>query len=772
MVSDFKFTLTILDEYGNKAEELDLNSYDLVESNDNNVLFYLGMTDDGDPSINVSINNIDNMKNKKMILKATHVKTQKSIEKNLYIVKEEDKLKGTVNITGTPIEGRTLSAEIAGLPGNIEDVRYKWYVKKPNGDYELVQSGISKDLVLKSEYVGADIKVEVEAMNYLDTVTSNEVTVKSNDVAPIINGIQDKEIKAGDVAKFNAGENLDGITGQDSEGNTLTVTVEGQVEIPDAGTNKEFEIKYLVKDKNGYETVEIRKVTVTNQVPRISGLKEIIITEGDSYNVETGVTAEDHEDGTITNIVYPTDDLTKLDAGLHRIKYSVTDSDGNTTEEERTVIVNRKTSLVGPTITGINDIELKVGQVDAFNAGHQLTNVTVSDDIDAPEKIKVTVSGTVGKPAAGTDETYELTYTAVDSDSNTTVEKRNVTVTNRIPTISGLTEITINKGETADVRVGVTANDYEDGEITNIVYPTDDLSQLDVGTHKIKYSVTDSDNNTVELERTVVVEEKLVSAGPEIQGANNITLKVSQVDEFNNNHKLTGVTVIGNVDAGLMPTVSGEVGKPVAGKNEVYELTYTVEDKDGNRREVVRKVTVTNQLPVISGLNAMAVTEGENIDLKSGITVHDFEDGDITNNLVCLTDLNTLTVGENIVQYSVSDADGNIVTGERKVIVLEKEEQKPEEKPEIPSEPEVPSEPEKPSEPGNGVIVNPETNNGTADKNENSSSNNSNNSGNNSIEVNKADVPNTYDGGIGSYILSGIGSLGLLSILNRRKRRK
>lgn len=341
-----------------------------------------------------------------------------------------------------------------------------------------------------------------------------------------------------------------------------------------------------------------------------------------------------------------------------------------------------------------------------------------------------------------------------------------------------------------------------------------------------------------------------------------------------------------------MPTVSGEVGKPVAGTNEVYQLTYTVEDKDGNRREVVRKVTVTNQLPKISGLNAMAITEGEYIDLKSGITVHDFEDGNITNNLVCLTDLNTLTVGENIVQYSVSDADGNIVTGERKVIVLEKEEQKPEETPEIPSEPEVPSEPEtpsepeipsdseKPSEPGNGIIQLPEisgvefgqgnatinsplsvrvdtidglkellkfteesnfnittiektkeennftiyllkitkkvieraeesyfieikvakdnqqviehleniagnnntnngndvvegeTNNSTTDNNENSSSNNSNNSGNNSIGVNKEDVPNTYDGGIGSYILSGIGSLGLLSILNRKKRRK
>ena len=100
----------------------------------------------------------------------------------------------------------------------------------------------------------------------------------TNDVAPIIKGVQDKEIKAGDVAKFNAGENLNGITGEDSKGNLLTVTVEGQVEIPDAGTNKVFEIKYLVKDKDGNETVKIRKVTVTNQVPRISGLKEIIIT--------------------------------------------------------------------------------------------------------------------------------------------------------------------------------------------------------------------------------------------------------------------------------------------------------------------------------------------------------------------------------------------------------------------------------------------------------------------------------------------------------------
>ena len=65
-----------------------------------------------------------------MTLKATNIKTQKSIEKNIYIVKETEQLNGTVSISGTVIEGRTISADISNLPKDIEDVRYKWYIKK------------------------------------------------------------------------------------------------------------------------------------------------------------------------------------------------------------------------------------------------------------------------------------------------------------------------------------------------------------------------------------------------------------------------------------------------------------------------------------------------------------------------------------------------------------------------------------------------------------------------------------------------------------------
>ena len=84
MVSDFKFILTILDEDGNVDEELELyNCYEAF-SNDKNVELYVGTDYEGEPSINVFINNTNNMKNKKMTLKATNIKTQKSIEKNIY----------------------------------------------------------------------------------------------------------------------------------------------------------------------------------------------------------------------------------------------------------------------------------------------------------------------------------------------------------------------------------------------------------------------------------------------------------------------------------------------------------------------------------------------------------------------------------------------------------------------------------------------------------------------------------------------------------------
>ena len=61
--------------------------------------------------------------------------------------------------------------------------------------------------------------------------------------------------------------------------------------------------------------------------------------------------------------------------------------------------------------------------------------------------------------------------------------------------------------------------------------------------------------------------------------------------------------------------------------------------------------------------------------------------------------------------------------------------------------------------------INNESNNNSSNNNESD-----NNSENTSNESNKEESPKTYDGGVSSYILSGIGSIGLLSILKKKSK--
>jgi len=74
-------------------------------------------------------------------------------------------------------------------------------------------------------------------------------------------------------------------------------------------------------------------------------------------------------------------------------------------------------------------------------------------------------------------------------------------------------------------------------------------------------------------------------------------------------------------------------------------------------------------------------------------------------------------------------------------------------------------------------IIEEESNNNSSNNTNNDNSNSSSNNENNNLddssdEANKEESPKTYDGGIGSYILSGISSIGLLSILNKKKKRR
>ena len=114
-------------------------------------------------------------------LTATHKNTKKSISKKMYIVNNNDshKLTGNVSISGDAVEGKTITANTSNLPDNVENIRYSWYV-----DGIKIDGKTSKDFELTKEYVNKNVKVEVEAQNYIGSISSSEVLVK--EAEPII----------------------------------------------------------------------------------------------------------------------------------------------------------------------------------------------------------------------------------------------------------------------------------------------------------------------------------------------------------------------------------------------------------------------------------------------------------------------------------------------------------------------------------------------------------------------------------------------------------
>jgi subtilisin family serine protease len=105
------------------------------------------------------------------------------------------------------------------------------------------------------------------------------------------------------------------------------------------------------------------------------------------------------------------------------------------------------------------------------------------------------------------------------------------------------------------------------------------------GTYTFTYSVTNAYGRTVTVERTVKILGK-----PQIFGADDTT--ITQGDKFD---PTAGVTAHDNEDGDLTDEIQ-ITGKVDVTKPGVYELIYTVVDKDGNAVMVVRKVTVKEKV--------------------------------------------------------------------------------------------------------------------------------------------------------------------------------
>ena len=216
------------------------------------------------------------------------------------------------------------------------------------------------------------------------------------------------------------------------------------------------------------------------------------------------VTAEDKEDGNLTDEVKVIKNDVNTDIpGKYEVVYEVTDSQGATSTKTITVTV---LSNDAPIISGTDNVSIKEG--DTFDP---MTGVTATDteDGNVTDKIKVEGSVDVNKPGK-----YELTYTVTDSDGNTTTVKRVVTVNPKMVEINNAPIIiaenkTIKVGDTFDPMAGITAEDKEDGNLTNKIKVIKNNVNTNIpGKYEVVYEVTDSQGVTTTKSITITVLNK------------------------------------------------------------------------------------------------------------------------------------------------------------------------------------------------------------------------------------------------------------------------
>ena len=316
-----------------------------------------------------------------------------------------------------------------------------------------------------------------------------------------------------------------------------------------------------------YGYIPTEEIYVANNQPVINASDQTI-TQGSDFNPLSGVSANDVENGNLTNrITYESD--VKIDQeGTYHVTYMVVDNSNFHASKTITVKV---VSNEMPTITA-EDREVK--QFEKFDymdgvkaTAHDGTDLT--DDVTYEETVNIDVA-----------DTYEVTYKVKDSKGKEASKTIKVTVIPNEKPVINASDKEIYLNSTFDPLEGVTASDAEDGPIEDIDYESD-VKTDQVGEYKVTYTV--EDKNGQKTTKTITV-KVVVNQLPVINAYDKTIYLNSNFDP------LEGVTAYDPED--------GTITKINVDKNEVksdtlgkYKVTYSV--TDSYKQTVTKTITVT-----------------------------------------------------------------------------------------------------------------------------------------------------------------------------------
>ena len=432
-------------------------------------------------------------------------------------------------------------------------------------------------------------------------------------------------------------------------------------------------------EENVTQSITYNATWVMNWVPMnaapVIHATDKTIEVGDEFDPRADVTAEDEEDGDITNkIEILKNDVNINEPGIYDVRYKVTDNQGASYTTTIKVTVNPKAAdLNACPVIQATDKTLTVG--DEFDP---LADVTAKDeeDGDITDKIEI-LENEVDTTKPGK---YEVTYKVTDSGGASHVKTIKVTVNPKMEPINAAPIIkaedkTLTVGDTFDPMADVTATDAEDGNLTDkIEILNNEVDTTKPGKYEVTYKVTDRKGASYTKTITVTVNPKMevLNAIPTIK-AEDKTITVG--DTFDPKADVTAEDVEDGDLTDKLEVLKNEVDTTKAGK---YEVTYKVTDRKGASRTKTITVTVNPKIETLNEAPTIDVTDkeitvGDKFDPKDGVTAKDKEDGNLTDKIEILKNtVDPSKPGVYEVTYKVTDSKGASCTKTIKVTVKEK----------------------------------------------------------------------------------------------------
>ena len=258
------------------------------------------------------------------------------------------------------------------------------------------------------------------------------------------------------------------------------------------------------------------------------------INKGENIDLLAGVIATDYEDGNITSSI-KIDGVVYINIpGKYDITYTATDKQNFSVTKTVTITVN---GITTPEITAEDKEIVRLKNFDPKAL------VTATDAIDGDITSSITiVENTVNKDVVGT---YKIKYSVTNSTNQTVTKEINVTVIENEKPVINASNKKIAQNKPFNPLEGITASDKEDGDVTaKLLVAENNVDITTIGVYKVKYTVTDLDNQITTKEINIEVEENTRS---ERQG--NFYLEHLKI--VNNKLELKGYNTISGMDNNL-----------------------------------------------------------------------------------------------------------------------------------------------------------------------------------------------------------------------------